>query len=257
MLKRLHIVGCPRSGTTLLLELISNCFHITERSPFEFSIFKSFHVDRGVVISKQPTDILYVRPLLLSDESLFVVNIVRDPRAVITSIHPSIKGYFSNYRTWKECESAARRLMSHPRFLQIHYEDLVINPDAVQRTIQHSFQFLQFKHRFSEFARFAQPGKDASDALNGLRAVDAASLYKWRQHLPRVKDQLVKFPDLQRDLERYGYERDATWQAALDAVEAHHYPCRYSDEPQYFKQVEKRVRLYFKTRRYLRQRMPG
>ena len=252
MLKRIHIVGCPRSGTTLLLELMGSCFEVTERSQFEFSIFKSFSAIRGVVVSKQPTDIVHLPPLIQFDPKLYVIHIIRDPRAVVASKHKAIKGYFSNYRIWKECETASRRLSGHPRFLQIHYEDLATDPDRIQQRISQAFPFLKCRHRFSEFADYAKPGKTAIDALNGLRSVDAASICKWHQHLPRVKAQLLRFPVLQEDLEYYGYESDSRWQLMLDGVEPQQFPCRYSDGSEPFKKWEKRLRIHFKTRRYLK-----
>lgn len=252
MLNRLHIVGCPRSGTTLLLELVANCFEVDERSQFEFSIFKTFDTTSGVVVSKQPTDIVHLQPLMASDPHLHVIHIIRDPRAVVASKHTAIKGYFSNYRIWKECELASRRLLGHPRFLQIHYEDLATDPDNIQQRILQAFPFLQSKHRFSEFADYATPGKAATEALNGLRAVDSASIRKWHQHLSRVKAQLLRFPALQDDLEYYGYENDARWQLMLAGVVPQQFPCRYCDSAEYLKNWEKRLRVYLKTRRYLR-----
>src|SRR5690606_16659434 len=38
---RLHVVGCPRSGTTLLMELLATCFHCQRQNGHELSIFAS------------------------------------------------------------------------------------------------------------------------------------------------------------------------------------------------------------------------
>ncbi|HTR00541.1 MAG TPA: sulfotransferase [Candidatus Acidoferrum sp.] len=255
--QRVHIVGCPRSGTTLLLELMGNCFDFSERTPFEFSIFRQFATQSGAVLSKHPTDILHVQPLLESDPTLHVIHILRDPRAVVASRHKAIRGYFSNYRIWKDCERASRALLGHPRFLQIRYEELVRDPDGVQQQILRRFRFLVFKHVFSEFSKYARPVREAEEALNGLRAVDTASLGKWHLHLSRVKAQLQEFPSLQSDLEQYGYERDDSWQQMLEAVAPQRFPCRYGNRAPLFKRWEKNVRFYFKTRRYLRQLQTG
>ncbi len=67
----------------------------------------------------------------------------RDPRAVITSKHRESPGqYFCNYRVWHECDQAAAVFAAQPRFLRLRYEDLVGDPDAVQRQIETVFPSL-------------------------------------------------------------------------------------------------------------------
>ena len=52
-MKRLHITGCPRSGTTLLMEQISTCFENDGHCAHEQSIFEAVAPSQGLYISKQ------------------------------------------------------------------------------------------------------------------------------------------------------------------------------------------------------------
>lgn len=251
-MKRLHITGCPRSGTTLALELLATCFQVDHRCGHEQSVFQPVPAGEGVSVSKQPTDIVHVHKVLAEDENLHVLYMLRDPRAVVTSRHASTNEYFSNYRVWKECESAARKLVDHPRVLQIRYEDLVSYPDIYQQIIQSKFPFLHQTHRFSDFSSFATPNADSLQALNGLRSIEISSLRKWTQHLPRVKSQLARFPQMQDDLEYRRYEPDTRWQSALAGVDDEVHACRYSDRKPVFKELEKSLRIWVKAERYRR-----
>jgi len=85
-MKKLHIVGCsPRSGTTLMHELITTCFDITKFYSHEKSIFRIDHIDEGVICSKHPQEIMYIKKLLKVDKSLYVIYMLRDPRDVVSS----------------------------------------------------------------------------------------------------------------------------------------------------------------------------
>ena len=251
-MKRLHITGCPRSGTTLLLELMASCFEHGGHCEHEKSIFEPVELSGELYISKQPNDIKQLRHIFPRDEQLFIIYLVRDPRSVISSTHRDLPGqFFCNYRVWRECEEAAKRYRDHPRFLRLRYEDLVAGPDKEQARIQAQFRFLDKKHLFSEFHRFSQPSNAAQRAMSGLREVDRASLSKWRQHLPRIAEQYGRYPQLADELVGLGYEPDRAWLQMLDGVTGVVYPCRYPERRQRFREWEKAGRIYLKSRRYL------
>ena len=170
MQKSLQIVGCPKSGTAELHELVAAGFDISE-SLFESSNVKPFYFHSGAVLSKHPTDILEVQPLLEADDSLYVINIIRDPRAVIASQRGSMKDYFSSYRLWKQRESISFQLLTHPRFLQVHYEELIADPDHVQLQIMRQFPFMVFKKQFSLLSKHIMSGQKVRGALDSLKAV--------------------------------------------------------------------------------------
>ncbi|MBA6413843.1 sulfotransferase [Parahaliea sp. F7430] len=256
-MKRLHIVGCPRSGTTLLMELISTCFDSDGFCSHESSIFAPPSVpDAELYFSKQPNDIKQLQHIFFRDPQLYVIYMGRDPRAVITSKHrESPDQYFCNYRVWRECDLAAQAYDQHARFLRLRYEDLVADPDAIQATIAAHFPFLQQRHRFSEYHQHAAPSADSQRAMNGLRAVNPESLNKWRSHLPRIAEQLQRHPRLAEDLVRLGYEPDHSWLEELEGVQAIALPCRYPERKAHLKEAERRVRVWLKSRTYLKQRL--
>lgn len=254
-MKRLHIVGCPRSGTTLLMELVSTCFESDGYCEHEQSLFEPVPERGDLYFTKQPNDIKQLRHVFLRDPALYIIYLGRDPRSVITSRHPESPGrYFCNYRVWRECERAARRYEGHPRFLRVRYEDLVTGPDAVQADIVARFSFLRQRHRFSEYPRYANPSPASGQAMNGLRDINRDSLEKWRQHLPRVAEQYRRHPELAEDLTKLGYERDRTWLEVLSDVTPAIYPCRYPERRAHLREWEKAIRVYFKSRRYLKRR---
>src|SRR5688572_6095621 len=136
-MRRIHIVGAHRSGTSLMLDLVGSCFaHVAANLDAEMSIYDEpdpKHLAAAdapeVFVSKQPRDVTIIGRMLRIDPSLHVICMIRDPRAVITSInrtHPD--RYFCNGRVWLECDHAARKLEDHPRFCLIRYEDLVNDP---------------------------------------------------------------------------------------------------------------------------------
>ena len=90
--------------------------------------------------------------------------------------------------------------------------------------------------------------------MNGLRQVSRESLSKWRQHLPRIAEQYRRHPSLADDLVRLGYEPDPGWLSMLDGVASVVYPCRYGERREHFKEWEKSMRVYLKSRRYLKRR---
>jgi len=251
--RRLHIVGCPRSGTTLLMELLSTCFESSGFCSHELSIFKPLDNPGEMYFTKQPNDIKQIGHIFPRDEQLHVIYLGRDPRAVISSKHrENPNQYFCNYRIWKECDRAAERYLGHPRFLQLRYEDLVTSADRVQKLIAEHFSFLQQRHLFSEYHEFAVPSEDSERAMNGLRAVNRDSLKKWRSHLPRIAEQYQRYPALAEDLIRLEYESDRQWLDELQKVSPQHFPCRYPERRPHLKELEKSLRVYLKSRRYLK-----
>ncbi len=251
-MKRIHIVGCHRSGTTLLFELMTTCFRHDAHCDHERSIFKDkAHCD-GIYISKKPSDITHIEQIFSADPDLYLLYLIRDPRAVISSIHPSKSDrYFSSFERWQRYEQAAAPLKSHPRFLEVRYEDLVRHPDKVQSSICTRFSFLETMHPFSAFEKFAQTSKPAEISLKGIRAINDKSIDRWKEHLPRIKFQLERYPALVQCLIEYGYEQDDQWLTLVEDIK----PKKQSygeSGTSYLKQKEMNLRYWLKGRSYLR-----
>ncbi|MEP1471426.1 MAG: sulfotransferase [Halieaceae bacterium] len=253
-MKRLHIVGCPRSGTTLLMELITTCFESSGFCSHETSIFAPPNIDDGdLYISKQPNDIKQIQHIFPRDPNLHIIYLGRDPRAVITSKHrENLQQYFCNYRVWSECDVAASRYNDQARFLRLRYEDMVADANQLQTIINNRFEFLIQKYPFSEYTQYARPSEPSTRAMHGSRDVDQQSLNKWHEHLPRIAEQLSRHPNLAKDLIRLGYENDEQWLELLQGVQPEVYPCRYPEKRPVLKEGERALRVYLKSLRYLR-----
>jgi hypothetical protein len=79
-------------------------------------------------------------------------------------------------------------------------------------------------------------------------------LKKWRDHLPRIAQQYNQHPSLAQDLRRLGYEANDNWMKILEGTQPQIYPCRYPDKKPLLKDWEKALRVYFKSRQYLKNR---
>lgn len=266
-------MGCLRSGTTLTLSLVSTCFAIDGACALEMSIYaepppqrertRSRWIDRScgfepgiahgapdpLFISKKPLDIRIIEPLLRADRRLFALYVVRDPRAVITSVHAAFPGrYFTSLATWLECERYARELEEHSRFLALRFEDLVRDPDHAQDALARRFPFLVKTHPFSEFARVARVSREACEALNGLRPLETARIDGWRSHLPRIKAQMLACGGLIEGLIARGYEVDERWAEVLDAVEPDVSPSVFEGRESALKRLDRRLRDWRRRR---------
>ena len=80
------------------------------------------------------------------------------------------------------------------------------------------FPFLNKKINFSEYHKFAEPSIKSKLALNGVREV-SPTISKWKNHLPRVKQQMLLHGDISKSLITFGYEKNDSWISILDDVE--------------------------------------
>ena len=84
---RLHIVGAPRGGTTLMLELTRNCFAVDAYGPEERSIFLPPPIGQ-IVCTKNPQDVLVMRRVLPLMPQLHAIVMLRDPRDIVSACTP-------------------------------------------------------------------------------------------------------------------------------------------------------------------------
>ena len=253
MTRRVHIVGCRRSGTTLMMELLWYAYRFSGRHEHEISVFEPVPAGESLYLTKKPSDTTRIEEIFRADNELFLVAMLRDPRAVMTSKHPSRPDvYFSDYYRWREYVRALSEYQDHPRCVLVRYEDLVTDPDAVQARIEQHCDFLQRRERaFSQFPLDADVSNRAERSLGGAREMEQARIEGWREHLPRVKGQILEHADLPRMLVETGYEADEAWVEVLDDVQP--YRQRYKDGgPGRLKRMEANVRYALKTQRYLK-----
>lgn len=222
--KHIHIVGCvPRSGTTLMTELMTTCFDIDGHTEHEYSVFKEFPSPCDILCTKNPNDIKRVSYPLSVNPNLYVIYLLRDPRDAISSRshknNRNEKKIWGNLKTWKEHHAIAERLDKHPNFITIKYEDLVSEPDEVQTGLQQRLPFLNIKYLFSEYHLQAKPSSKSEAALGGLRPISPVSIGNWKENKPYIKAQIEKYGDISELLIDLGYERDTSWMSELDGVE--------------------------------------
>jgi hypothetical protein len=221
--QRIHIVGPPRSGTTLMHALFSTCFGIDGVTAQEYRLWRRMPRQEKVLVTKYPGDEAYAPLLLPLDPRLWFVFMLRDPRDLIVSRHgKEPERYWSNLRTWHQAMRIHDAMKTHPRFVVVRYEALVSAPDDVQRDLAGRMQFLQPVTPFSEFHRnppdYIAKSQQMQLAMRGIRAVTASNVGMWRAHLPRVKAQVEAHGCLAKPLIALGYEADEAWRHALEGV---------------------------------------
>ncbi len=249
-MQRIHIVGCsPRSGTTLLMELMKNCFDIDLYAEHEGRMLKLPSKRCNVYLTKKPKDILKIEPILKVMKNLTVIFMVRDPRDVVVSKHRKCPDqYWTGLGMWKAYTPMGKKLEKHPRFLSIKYEDLVSKPNEIQCFIQEKIPYLKRTKLFEEFNENLAVSVGAEKALGGIRAVSTSSIGNWKNHLPRIKEQIRKHGSISDDLIYYGYEKDNNWLNVLNNVEDVDYVSRRLESP-IIKNFQKR-RMLYKIRAY-------
>lgn len=241
--KRVHIVGSgPRTGTTLLTEVMKVCFSFDKTCEHEASIYKSNRSfgKYNTLLTKQPSELLTVKWPLYFDPNLYVICLIRDPRDMVCSFHGEIPDeYWCSLRYLKLFNSIYQKLKHHPRVLFIKYEELVANPDSVQQIILDKFPFLQYIHPFSEYHEWASPSESSVKAMKKARPIDSSTIGNWKKHLPRVKQQIHIHGDISDDLIELGYETDKQWLDILENIQAKNYPTHTNE---HFSKSELRAR---------------
>ncbi|UCF19792.1 MAG: sulfotransferase [Gemmatimonadota bacterium] len=230
-MKRIHVVGSgPRSGTTLMVELLVNGFEIDGYPEHEMGIFKRPRGDYGIFLSKRPRDVETVRPLLAVDPDLWVIYMLRDPRDVVVSRHKGADGmYYATLHMWKISHAYARKAANHPRFLTVRFEDLVREPERIQRRLMTEMPFLKKRAEFADFDQVARPSEKSRRALGGVRALSSSRVGAWRDHKPRLAAQLELHGPVTDELVELGYEKDGSWLLELEGVVPAHYESYWPD----------------------------
>jgi hypothetical protein len=150
----LFIGGCARSGTTLLLELMSSFkdTHVLTGEERHFSDFSKVGSTAANLALKRQRDTHLTLPDLPSEIEL--IYAVRHPFDTLTSYHPDYphRRFYVSERRWKDEYVALKRLRSKQPGRVIHYVrycDLVTSPDAVQRSLANGLQ-LEINYPFSD-----------------------------------------------------------------------------------------------------------
>lgn len=216
-----HIVICgfARAGSTLLGLMLQVAYPAARAFPKERAALRvAYLTDRShsLMISKRPDDLFYVdrireiyRRRRPSVRFLFTM---RDPRAVMTSVHASKKGrYYVSPERWRATYQMLQTNRGRADCCVVRFEDMVTNIERVQREIVR-FIGEEPEVPFDQFVEKVPEGFRAT-ALNGVRALDPATTTKWRhpRHHERIRSLLEAVPELPRVLIDNGYETDTSW----------------------------------------------
>jgi hypothetical protein len=101
----------------------------------------------------------------------------------------------------------------------LKYEDFFTKPNETQNIINKFIPQLQKKFNFSEYHLHTKPNEDSLFALKSVRPIGSSSIGLWKNHLPRMKQQLLTYPNLSESLIAFGYEKDKRWEGLLENVE--------------------------------------
>lgn len=231
----LVIGGCARSGTTLLLSILSAHPEIAavpietrtlcptaydarprRNAPFEFAKLAG-HLDAlmtekcRVWCEKTPRNVLFFSRLLrtLGTEAR-MIHLVRDGRDVVCSKHPDKPDEFwVSPQRWITDVNAGLRLEGHRQVLAVRYEDLVLQ---TQRTLNEICRFvgLAFVPELMEYPDHAKLRR-CNAWSKPAQPIFGSSIGRWRraEFAERV-GHLMAHRKASRLLEHYRYVLDKT-----------------------------------------------
>jgi len=219
------ITGSFRSGTTLLYLLFPHAFENVIISGEESDAFETLlPAKHRWRVSKRPNDIHRVR-VIHKKLNPYFIYMIRDPRDCIISWKAVKDDYHLSYNEWQRNLLFAESSKS-PKMIFIKFEDLILHPNETQTYLMTRIVGLEKRFDLSESSKYADPNSpvahqltnDSGPTINGrtIRPMDPAAIRSWVYDKERIREQLAKFPEIQAALEKYGYEKDDTWQKLLD-----------------------------------------
>lgn len=257
-MKRIHIVGAPRSGTTLMQSLMGACFAIDGVMEKELRLWRAKGHGYKILCSKRPGDEALAPGLLPLDPALHIIYMLRDPRDTVVSRHRRAPDTFwSNLDAFKTSIAYARQVWDHPRFHVVRYEDLAHDPDQVQARLAARMPFLEETALFSEFHRLVSDTDVKQQALGGVRPINRNSIGVWRRYLPRIKAQLDLHGPITDDLIALGYEGDDLWLKELEGVEPRNETSLRPEDVSSAKRLRQGLRRRLHMGIYLAKRLTG
>lgn len=231
-LRPIIIGGCARSGTSLLLSMLSahpQVLAIPEETrllcpgaywpaaggiaPPDLDQLHALIAQSGVPAGcsawceKTPRNVLNVESILENSGSRTrFVHLVRDGRDVILSRHPKEpNGLWVEPERWVNDVREGLRFREHPQVITIHYEDLVREPDHTLRALC-DFVLLEYHEKLTDYPRHSKI-LECESWFTSARSLTDESIGRWKrpEHSERV-EQLLAVPGAIELLEKTGYE---------------------------------------------------
>lgn len=227
------IGGCGRSGTTLLLAIIS-AHPAIFAFPHEVDAFtewervdgklKPTRIDRmnrhlirtsiphGVTrwCEKRPYNVLHIPEILAyHGTGTKFIHLVRDPRAVCTSKHPEKPGeYWVPIERWINDTGTGLAHINNPQVLTIKYEDLILETD---RLIKELCDFIEedLTPEIISWYDHATVRKNRA-WFDGLKNIQPESLTKWQKPENQVRvEEIIANPQVKNLMEQLGYHESS------------------------------------------------
>jgi hypothetical protein len=231
--RRAHIVGCERSGTSMLTYAMvafdNAVIHDRETSLWNYPSFpesvgiynnRTFRDNPPLLVTKR--NAAWWRPnrirrlvWFVRRYKIFVINLIRDPRDVLTSKHPlDPRQFYVEPQLWLDEMDATDRMTSalegYERQLTVRYEDIVLSPDDVQARFCNALGF-RLRKGIASWKHLSTNVKSIGGIehmipyMHKLRDFDPATIGKWRRDkaaCDRV-DFLLKEPGIGERLQRF------------------------------------------------------
>lgn len=206
-IRRIHILGAARSGTTLIHCAMSafdeTTIHPRESNLNHPTLTNSMRI--GIRNLMRRANLTYVtkRGYGWFNEELLhafcadaiagqygVIYMVRDPADVLTSRHrgEQTRTYYLEPERWAKSVHAGeflrKKLGDKTSFLTLRYEDLVREPELVRKRIEDEFglKLRPSVSSWSDLGSNVDPDSlgDLATALHSIRSFDESSIGKWK-----------------------------------------------------------------------------
>lgn len=229
------IVGAPRSGTTWLwglltshpdiIPLVREDFDISQPSVIDnrritsetgaFVNYKDKHIidvikkkyfdnPEKIIIEKTPSHIFYVDRIFSMFPKSKILYIMRDPRAVISSMLLSNFFHFADsiddaVKKYRDCVSAITPYLNSSKLHKIRYEDLIID---TENTLSEVFDFIHLPKE--NIQTIIQENTNVSKVkLDGVFRKGVIDSYKKDLKMQNIRKIEKELGDV---LTNYGYE---------------------------------------------------
>jgi len=109
---RVHIIGCPGSGASLMAEMPRHAYQFVGDVCHEQTLFDPIEPPIYPFLSKCTGDTEQLNQVFSADPELFVIALVRDPRSVITRKDTSAgaQEYSVGFERWQQSMEAIEQL---------------------------------------------------------------------------------------------------------------------------------------------------
>ncbi len=225
------IVGCGRSGTTLLLGILGahpDIFAIPyetktylkrkryrsnflNRYVFRFWFFAHLikqDIPKGKKMwcEKTPRHINHI-PDILNDfgRKAKIIHIIRDGRDVVLSKHPVYGADYIKPERWIEDVKKGLFYYKHPQVLSMRYEDLVTDP---KKECNEIFDFLGLENCINVMDFVGMTNVKEHNALPApMEAIHERGIGKWKYQKSGNLKRLLEIPETERLLAFLEYQK--------------------------------------------------